>query len=69
MAKSAVSKMAVIGTTYGENAGVATSSPSTADSTLIAGVIMPSPNSNPAPNISDQSTTRRPSFLKRCSRP
>ena len=33
----------VIGTTYGLNAGVATSSPSTADSTEMAGVIAPSP--------------------------
>ena len=33
----------VIGTMYGENALVATSSPSTADSTEMAGVMMPSP--------------------------
>ena len=33
----------VIGTTYGVKTGVATSSPSTALSTEIAGVIMPSP--------------------------
>ncbi len=33
----------VIGTTNGANAGVSTSSPSTALSTEIAGVIMPSP--------------------------
>ncbi len=33
----------VIGTTNGEKAVVATSSPSTADSTEIAGVITPSP--------------------------
>ena len=33
----------VTGTTYGRNSGVATSSPSIAPSTEIAGVIMPSP--------------------------
>ena len=33
----------VIGTTYESNSGVATFNPSTAPSTVIAGVIMPSP--------------------------
>ncbi len=43
----------VIGTMYGSSARVATDKPSTADKTLIAGVIIPSPNSNPAAIISN----------------
>ena len=42
---------------------MATSSPSTADSTLIAGVIMPSPNSRPAPSISPHSSRCAPRCL------
>ncbi len=41
--KSAISTTSATGMTKGRNAGVATSSPSTADSTEMAGVIMPSP--------------------------
>ena len=41
----------VMGMTVCPKVGVATCSPSTADSTLIAGVIMPSANRNPAPSI------------------
>ncbi|MGC4081234.1 MAG: hypothetical protein QM736_03730, partial [Vicinamibacterales bacterium] len=40
----------MIGTTYGSTAGVATLSPSIAPRTVMAGVIMPSPYSNAAPN-------------------
>jgi hypothetical protein len=43
IANSAIRIPIVIGTTYGLNAGVATSSPSTAERTEIAGVIAPSP--------------------------
>ena len=42
-ANSATRMMQLIGTTNDENALVATSSPSTADSTVMAGVITPSP--------------------------
>ena len=70
MANSPVSSAMVIGMTYGAKAGVATPSPSTADSTLIAGVIMPSPNSRPAPSISDHSSRcALPACLNLCSRP
>ena len=50
-ANSAVSSPIVIGMTVCPKVGVATCSPSTADSTLIAGVIIPSAKSNPAPSI------------------
>ena len=39
------------GTTYGRNSGVTTSSPSTALSTEIAGVIIPSPYSSAVPKM------------------
>ncbi len=42
-ANSAVRIASVIGTTYEPSAGAATSSPSTAERTEIAGVIIPSP--------------------------
>ena len=41
----------VIGTTYGSSTGVATPRPSTAPSTEMAGVMMPSPYSSAAPKI------------------
>ena len=63
MANSAVRSPIVIGMTVWPNAGVATCSPSTADSTLIAGVMMPSPNSSPAPSISDHSSNVVPRLL------
>ena len=43
MTNSTVMIMSVIGTTIDSSDGAATSSPSTAESTEIAGVIMPSP--------------------------
>jgi hypothetical protein len=69
IANRPVNRMAVIGMMREENAGAAASSPSRADNTLIAGVIMPSPNSRPAPSISDHSSTFMPWFLYLCSRP
>ncbi len=45
-----------IGITQSANAGVATSKPSTADSTEIAGVINPSPYSNAVPNTPSVTT-------------
>ena len=53
----------VIGITAFPKAGVATCNPSTAESTLIAGVMMPSPNSSPAPSISNQRRSLVPRFL------
>ena len=69
MANSMVKSPTVIGMTVWPNAGVATCSPSTADSTLIAGVMMPSPNSSPAPSISDHSKNVVPRFLRSDKRP
>ena len=69
IANSAVRSPMVIGTTISAKAGVATCRPSTAETTLMAGVIMPSPNSNPAPSISAHSSSRMPRFLCSCSRP
>ena len=43
IANSAASTTSAMGTTHDSSAGVATLSPSTADNTEIAGVIMPSP--------------------------
>ena len=43
IAKTPIRITTAIGTTYGSKSGVATFSPSTAPSTVIAGVIMPSP--------------------------
>ena len=43
IAKTPIRMTTVIGTTYGSKSGVATFSPSTAPSTEMAGVIMPSP--------------------------
>ena len=43
--------MMVIGITKGLNEGVTIKSPSTADKTLMAGVITPSPYNNPAAKI------------------
>jgi hypothetical protein len=48
----------VIGTTYGRNIGVATSSPSTALSTEIAGVIMLSPYRREAPKSPSSTSTQ-----------
>ena len=46
---SAIRITTVIGTIYGLNAGVASSMPSTADKTEIAGVMTPSPKNSEAP--------------------
>ena len=51
MANSRTITTTQIGSTYSCNAGVETSSPSTADSTEIAGVITPSPKNRQAPAI------------------
>jgi hypothetical protein len=45
----------VIGTIHEERAGVMSLSPSTAEITLIAGVIMPSPYNSPDPNTNNNS--------------
>ena len=58
MTKSARITASVIGMTYGLNAGVATSRPSTAESTEIAGVIVPSPRNSAAPNRPSSISTR-----------
>ena len=49
------------GITYGLKSGVATVSPSIAPSTVIAGVIMPSPYSSAAPKMASSTSTGRPS--------
>ena len=59
----------VIGTTKCERAGVAISMPSTAPSTEMAGVMMPSPNSRAVPNTPRMTNSlRRPRSLLRCCR-
>ena len=50
----------MIGTTYGVKNGVATSRPSTAPSTEIAGVIMPSPYSSAVPKMPSAISTGLP---------
>lgn len=45
-----------MGTTEPRSTGVATSSPSTAESTLMAGVMIPSPTSSPAASTSNPDT-------------
>ena len=69
MAKSAMRSPSVIGMTAPEKLGTATPSPSTAESTLIAGVIMPSPIRRPAPAISAQSSMRARRSVRSCRRP
>ena len=49
----------VTGMMASANIGVPAFRPSTADSTLIAGVMMPSPNRNPAPSMSAPSRTAK----------
>ena len=49
-ANSSTSTTREIGTTYGLAAGVTISSPSTADSTEMAGVMIPSPKNSARPN-------------------
>ena len=58
MTNSAIRMTTVIGTTKGSNTCVATPSPSTALSTEMAGVIMPSPYSSAAPNRPDRHQRR-----------
>ncbi len=60
MENSPIRIVTVIGTTYGVNNGVATSRPSTAPSTEIAGVIMPSPYSSAVPKMPSAISTGRP---------
>ena len=50
-ANRAVNMTRLIGSTHCLNTGETTSSPSTAPSTVIGGVIMPSPKNNAAPKI------------------
>ena len=58
--KSTARIATVSGTMKRANAGVATSSPSTAERTLIAGVMMPSPKRSPAASIRSESKRREP---------
>jgi hypothetical protein len=59
MAKSATRMTMVMGMMYGSKRGVATSSPSTALSTEITGVIIPSPYSSAVPNSPSITSTQR----------
>ena len=68
-ANSTPSRTMVTGITATESAGAATPSPSMAASTLMAGVIMPSPNSSPAPSISDHNMNVMPRRRWVCSSP
>ncbi len=56
MANRTMRMITAIGITHFSNAGVATSKPSTADSTEMAGVISPSPYSNAVPNTPSVTT-------------
>ena len=71
IANSAVSTAIVIGSTSDARLGTATFSPSTADSTEIAGVIMLSPKNNDAPNTPRviRPTVSPVRFLAPCSSP
>ena len=69
MTKRPVSSPIVIGATRREKIGPTTSSPSTAESTLIAGVIIPSPISSPAPTINAQRSRRARRSARACNRP
>src|SRR5580658_5024368 len=51
IANSAIITTMLIGSTYSFNVGAATCNPSTAESTEIAGVMMPSPKNRPAPTM------------------
>ena len=53
----------MIGITAPASPGIATGRPSTADSTLIAGVMMPSPRRSPAPTISAHRSMRGAALL------
>ena len=56
-ANSAANTIRVMGTTKWPNPGAATSSPSTAPITVMAGVITPSPKNSDAPKIPRMPTT------------
>ncbi len=60
IAKSAVRMTTVSGTTTSSKRGVTIRRPSTAESTLIAGVMIPSPKSRPAASMSSQSRKPNP---------
>ncbi len=65
---SAIRMASAIGTTSGAIPGVATLRPSTAEVTVIAGVIIPSPRNSPAPSSpSATSSAARGTRLRRMS--
>ncbi len=62
---SAIRIASEIGTTRWARLGVATLSPSTAEITEIAGVIMPSPKNSPAPKMPSVTSTAACASLRR----